>query len=326
MKAILIEKDDAGYRSTLKEIADSDLPEGDVLVAVEYTGLNYKDSLAITGKSPIVRSFPMIPGVDFAGTVIESTHASYRAGDKVIMGGWGVGELHWGGLAQKARVKGDWLTPLPKNLTTRQAMTIGTAGLTAALCVDVLEQRGVTPDKGEVVVSGASGGVGSVAVALLAKRGFNVVALSGKLEEAEYLKAQGATSVLDRHTLPLTPRPLEKERWAGVVDTLGSHTLATLCAQTKYYGVVAACGLAQGADFPASVMPFILRGITLQGVESVYAPLAARVAAWNRLAGDLSPEFFARMERVVSLEEALAAAELQVNSRTRGRVVVDVNR
>lgn len=326
MRAILVEKDDKGYRSTLQDIPESALPEGDVLVAVEYTGLNYKDSLAITGKSPVVRAFPMIPGVDFAGTVIESTHASYKAGDKVIMGGWGVGELHWGGLAQKARVKGDWLTPLPTGLTTLQAMTIGTAGLTAALCVDALEKHGITPDKGEVVVSGASGGVGSVALALLAARGFTVVALSGKPEEEEYLKAQGATSVLDRHTLPLTPRPLEKERWAGVVDTLGSHTLAALCAQTKYYGVVAACGLAQGADFPASVMPFILRGITLQGVESVYCPQSQRESAWARLAQDLSPDFFTRMGRVVSLEEAFAAADLQVNSRTRGRVVVDVNR
>jgi acrylyl-CoA reductase (NADPH) len=254
-KAILIEKDEAGYRAGLREVDETQLPEGDVTVDVAYSTLNYKDGLAITGKGPVVRKFPMVPGIDIAGTVRESRHADYKAGDRVVLNGWGVGETHWGGLAQVARLRGDWLVPLPDALTPRQAMAIGTAGYTAMLCVIALERHGVTPDKGEVVVTGAAGGVGSTAVALLSRLGYTVVAVSGRPEEAHYLRGLGASEVLDRATLSDPGKPLARERWAGAVDVVGSHTLANVCAAMKYRGVVTACGLAQGMDLPASVAP-----------------------------------------------------------------------
>ncbi len=278
MKAILINKDDNGYRAELTDVDEAQLPEGDVTVAVDYSTLNYKDSLAITGSSPVVRNFPMVPGIDFAGVVEESSNPEFKPGDKVLLNGWGVGEVHWGGLAEKARVKGDWLISLPDAFTPKQAMAIGTAGYTAMLCVLALEKNGVTPDKGEIIVTGAGGGVGSVAIAILAKLGYTVTASTGRPSEADYLNALGAASIIDRQELSEKGRPLGKERWAGGVDAVGSHTLANVCATTKYGGTVAACGLAQGFDLPATVMPFILRGVTLAGIDSVYRPKADRIA------------------------------------------------
>ena len=325
-KAILIEKDDAGYRAGLTDMDDDRLPEGDVTVRVAYSSLNYKDGLAITGKGPVVRSFPMVPGIDLVGTVEASSHAGYQAGDTVVLNGWGVGEVHWGGLAQRARLKGDWLVPLPAVFTPRQAMAIGTAGYTAMLCVLALERHGVTPDKGEILVTGAAGGVGSVAVALLAKLGYKVVASTGRAAEAEYLKALGASEVVDRQLLSAPGKPLARERWAGAVDTVGSHTLANVCAAMKYRGVVAACGLAQGADLPATVMPFILRGVTLAGVDSVYCPRPDRLDAWQRLARDLDPAVLESLTTEIGLGEAVAVATELMAGHVRGRVVVDVNR
>src|SRR4029077_17633014 len=285
--AILIERDERPYRATLTQLEEGRLPAGEVTVRVDYSTLNYKDALAITGKAPVVRQFPMVPGVDFAGTVDASEHPSYRAGDRVVLNGWGVGETHWGGLAQRARVKGDWLIPLPAAFTLRQAMAIGTAGYTAMLCVIALERHGVTPASGEILVTGAAGGVGSVAVAVLAKLGFRVAAVTGRLAEAEYLKRLGAAEILDRALFTAPGKPLAKERWAGAIDVVGSHTLANVCAALRYRGVVAACGLAGGMDFPASVAPFILRGITLAGVDSVMCPRVDRLEAWRRLSHDL---------------------------------------
>ena len=286
-KGIVIEKDEAGYRAAVNDIDAAQLPEGDVTVAVDYSTLNYKDGLAITGKGPVVRKFPMVPGIDLVGTVEASDSAEWKVGDKVILNGWGVGETHWGGLAQKARLKGEWLVPLPATLSPRQAMAIGTAGYTAMLCVMALERHGVTPAKGEVVVTGAAGGVGSVAVALLARLGYTVVAVSGRPEEAEYLKGLGAAEVMERAAFAAPGKPLARERWAGAVDVVGSHVLANLCASMKYGGVVAACGLAGGMDLPATVAPFILRGVTLAGIDSVMAPRDLRIEAWRRLATDL---------------------------------------
>lgn len=326
MKAILIEKDDAGYRATYGEVEESRLPEGNVTVAVDYSTMNYKDSLALLGKSPIIKRFPLVPGVDFAGTVTESTHPAYKAGDKVIMGGWGVGESHWGGYAQKARVNGDWLTPLPAGLSTRQAMILGTAGYTAMLSVMALERYGVTPDKGDILVTGSTGGVGSVAVHLLAKRGYRVVAATGKTSERAYLEQLGAADILDRAELAKPCRPLEHERWAGAIDNLGSQTLATICASIKHDGVVAACGLAQGYDLPTTVMPFILRGVTLAGINSVQCPLHIRIAAWKALAEDMPEALLEMMAQEVPLSQLMPAAEQQQASQLRGRVVVDVNR
>ena len=326
MRAINIEKDEAGYRASVQDLEDGDLPPGEVTVAIDYSTLNYKDSLAITGAKPVIRQFPMTPGVDFAGRVLDSTHPEFQPGDRVVLNGWGVGELQRGGLAQKARVKGEWLIPLPAAFTTKQVMTIGTAGYTAMLCVMALEAQGITPDRGPVVVTGATGGVGSVAVTLLAKLGYDVTALTGKPEEAEYLKRLGATTILDRHSLPEKSRPLEKERWAGVIDAVGGQTLATLCAQTRYGGVVAACGLAESMDFPATVLPFILRGVTLVGVDSVYCPREKRMAAWQRLARDLDLRHLDSMQHEITLAEALKAAPQQLAGKLRGRIVVDVNR
>ncbi|MFT5114763.1 MAG: acrylyl-CoA reductase (NADPH) [Parasphingorhabdus sp.] len=325
MQAILINKDDDGYRSELAEVDVNQLPEGDVTVQVDYSTLNYKDSLAITGKSPVVRNFPMVPGIDLAGSVTESSNDRFKEGDRVLLNGFGVGEVHWGGLAQFARLKGDWLIPLPEAFSSQQAMAIGTAGYTAMLCVLALEKQGVTPDKGEILVTGAAGGVGSVAIALLAKLGYQVVASTGRPEQADYLKSLGATSTIDRNELSEPGRPLGRERWAGAVDAVGSHTLANICATTKYGGTVAACGLAQGFDFPSTVMPFILRGVTLAGIDSVNRPIADRIEAWDRLATDLEMSHMEAMMVNCSLQEALDIAPQQIAGQTRGRVVVNVN-
>jgi acrylyl-CoA reductase (NADPH) len=324
--AILIEKGDDGQSVALAEADEGQLPEGDVSVEVEYSTLNYKDGLAITGKSPVVRKFPMVPGIDFAGVVTESTHADWKQGDRVVLNGWGVGETHWGGLAQKAQLNGDWLVPLPSEFDSRQAMAIGTAGYTASLCVDALLAHGVSPDQGEVLVTGATGGVGSVAVALLTKAGFKVAAATGKASEADYLQQLGAATVLDRAEFAEKGKPMQKERWAGVVDSVGSHTLANACAQTRYGGAVAACGLAQGMDFPASVAPFILRGVSLLGIDSVMAPKPRRLAAWERLSRDLDPGVLDSIASEITLSEAIDAAGRLMDGTVRGRIVVDVNR
>jgi len=324
--AVMIDKTDDVQSVSLAQVNENQLPEGNVTIDVAYSTLNYKDGLAITGSSPVVRKFPMVPGIDLAGTVRESSHADWKAGDKVVLNGWGVGEGHWGGLSQVARLNGDWLVPLPSAFSEKQAMAIGTAGYTAALCVETLVQAGVTPDQGEVLVTGATGGVGSVAVALLKKAGFTVVGSTGKASEAEYLTKLGADSIIDRAELSEKGRPLAKERWAGVVDSVGSFTLVNACAAVKYGGAVAACGLAQGADFPATVMPFILRGVRLLGVDSVMAPKAARIRAWERLARDLDPALIDVIGAEIGLGEAVAAASDLLAGKVRGRIIVDVNR
>jgi acrylyl-CoA reductase (NADPH) len=324
-KAIVVEKDEAGYRASLKAVDDSALPPGEVLVQVAYSTINYKDGLALTGKSPVVRKFPLHAGIDFAGTVLDSTDARYQAGDAVLLNGWGVGESHSGGLAQKARVKADWLVPLPTGLSARQAMAIGTAGYTAMLCVLALEKHGVAPGSGDVLVTGASGGVGSVAVTLLSRLGFRVVASTGRMAEADFLQSLGAAEVMSRDELSAPGKPLAKERWSGVVDAVGSHTLANACAATRYGGAVAACGLAQGMDFPASVAPFILRGITLYGIDSVMAPYAVRHAAWQRLARDLDLGKLDALTRDIGMADVLRAGSDILAGQVRGRLVVDVN-
>ena len=323
---IVINKDEADQSVAVAQIDEAQLPEGNVTIDVEYSTMNYKDGLAITGSSPVVRKFPMVPGIDLAGVVSESSHAEYKTGDKVVLNGWGVGEGHWGGLAQKARLNGDWLVALPSEFTTRQAMAIGTAGYTASLCVEALIKQGVKPEQGEVLVTAATGGVGSVAIALLAKAGFNVVAATGKASEADYLKQLGATSVIDRAELGERGKPLQKERWAGVVDAAGSQTLVNACAQTRYGGAVAACGLAQGYDFPATVMPFILRGVSLLGIDSVMAPKASRMLAWGRLARDLDVNLLELIVKDINLSDAIGVATQMMEGTLRGRVVVDVNK
>jgi len=323
-KALLLEKDDAGFRAGVTSLDESRLPEGDVLVQPAYSTLNFKDGLALTNKSPVVRVWPMVPGIDGAGTVLESRHPAWRAGDAFVHNGWGVGETQWGCLAERARLKGDWLVPLPTAFTPRQAMAIGTAGYTAMLCVLALERHGLQPGTGEVLVTGASGGVGSVATALLARLGHRVVAASGKTHEADYLKRLGAAEVIDRAALAAPGKPLQKERWAAVVDAVGSHTLVNALAQVRYGGVVAACGLAQGPDLPGTVMPFILRGVTLAGIDSVMAPLALRRLAWTRLAGDLDPALLETMIEEVPLEGAIAAAQRLMAGQVRGRIVVRI--
>lgn len=325
-KGILIEKDEVGYRAALTDLDEGRLPEGDVTVRVSHSTLNYKDALAITGKGPVVRAFPMVPGIDLAGTVEHSTHPDYKAGDAVILNGWGVGETHWGGLAQQARVNGNWLVPLPAQFTPQQAMAIGTAGYTAMLCVLALERHGVTPAHGEILVTGAAGGVGSVATAVLSRLGFSVVAVSGRPAEAEYLKRLGAVEVLDRAAFATPGKPLGKERWAGAVDVVGSHTLANVCATTRYRGVVTACGLAGGMDFPATVAPFILRGVTLAGIDSVMCPRPARLEAWQRLGSDLDVAKLATISQEVGLAEVIPLASRLLDGEVRGRVIVDVNR
>ncbi|WP_427500629.1 MDR family oxidoreductase [Methylomonas sp. MED-D] len=324
-KGILIEKDEAGYRASLTDLDEAGLPEGDVTVRVSHSTLNYKDALAITGKGPVVRKFPMVPGIDLAGTVEHSTHPDYKTGEAVILNGWGVGETHWGGLAQKARMNGNWLVPLPEQFTPQQAMAIGTAGYTAMLCVLTLERHGVTPAHGEILVTGAAGGVGSIAMAILSRLGFNVVAESGRPSEADYLKSLGAVEVLDRAMFAAPGKPLGKERWAGAVDVVGSHTLANVCATTKYRGVVTACGLAGGMDFPATVAPFILRGVTLAGIDSVMCPRRERLEAWRRLGSDLDISKLTAISKEVGLSEVMPLAGQLLNGEVRGRVVVDVN-
>jgi len=325
-RGILITKDDAGYRAQVQSIEDAVLPEGDVTVSVEWSTLNYKDGLAITGKSPVVRRFPMVPGIDFAGVVSASTHPAWKPGDSVLLNGWGVGETHCGGLAELARVKGDWLVALPPQFTARQAMAVGTAGYTAMLCVLALERHGIRPEDGEILVTGANGGVGGVAIALLSRLGYTVVASTGRLAEAEYLKSLGAADIIDRSELSLPGKPLGKERWAGVVDAVGSYTLANACATTKYRGAVAACGLAQGMDFPASVAPFILRGVTLYGIDSVMAPLAVRQEAWQRLGRDLDAAKLDAITHEIGLDDAIGVAADLLAGKVRGRIVVDVRR
>ncbi len=324
-KALLLEKDEAGFRAGLATLDDARLPEGDVLVQPAYSTLNFKDGLALTNRSPVVRMWPMVPGIDGAGTVLESHHPDWKAGDRFVHNGWGVGETHWGCLAERARLKGDWLVKLPAAFTPRQAMAIGTAGYTAMLCVLALERHGLKPGAGEVLVTGASGGVGSVAIALLARLGHKVVAASGKLAEAPYLQALGATAVIDRAELAAPGKPLQKERWAGVVDAVGSHTLVNALAQTRYGGVVAACGLAQGHDLPGTVMPFILRGVTLAGVDSVMAPRALREQAWARLASDLDPALLETMVTETDLAGAVTQAQRLMAGEVRGRVVVKIS-
>ncbi len=325
-KAILITKDDtSGYKAALQQVDDAVLPEGDVTVRVEWSTLNYKDGLAITGKSPVVRRFPMVPGIDFAGTVTASSNPDWKVGDQVVLNGWGVGETHCGGLGEVARVKGDWLVALPKGISARQAMAIGTAGYTAMLCVMALEKHGVKPENGEILVTGANGGVGGVAIALLAKLGYNVVASTGRMEEAERLKALGATTVFDRAELSAPGKAIGKERWAGVVDAVGSHTLANACATTKYGGAVAACGLAGGMDFPSTVAPFILRGVTLYGIDSVMAPMALRQQAWALLAKDLDMAKLDSITNEIGMDAVIPTAAALLEGKVRGRVVVNVN-
>jgi len=325
-KAIVINKDDKGYRAELGQLEESALPAGDVRVRVQYSTLNYKDGLAITGKGPVVRSFPMVPGIDFAGEVLESTSPEFKVGDAVLLNGWGVGEGHWGGLAQQARVKADWLIPLPKGFTAKQALAIGTAGYTAMLCVMALQKHGVKPADGEVLVTGAAGGVGSFAIALLSKLGFTVVASSGRPQEAEYLRSLGAAEVIDRSSLSEPGKPLARERWAAVVDSVGSHTLANACAATKSEGAVAACGLAQGMDFPGTVAPFILRGVTLYGINSVTVPKAKRIAAYEQLSALVDLTTLEAISHEISLGEAMEYADALMKGNVRGRVIVDVNR
>ena len=325
-KAILVNKDDQGYRAELAQVDESSLPEGDVKVKVLYSTLNYKDGLAITGKGPVVRSFPMVPGIDFAGEVLESSSTDFKVGDMVLLNGWGVGEGHWGGLAQQARVKSDWLIPLPKGLTAKQALAIGTAGYTAMLCVMALEKHGTKPSDGEVLVTGAAGGVGSIAIALLSKLGFKVVASTGRMAEAEYLKKLGAAEVIDRASLSAPGKPLAKERWAAVVDSVGSHTLANACAQTKSGGAVAACGLAQGMDFPSTVAPFILRGVTLYGINSVTVPRGKRIAAYEQLSKLLDLKILDEISHEISLVDSIEYAQKLMAGNVRGRLIVDVNR
>ena len=323
---ILIDKDDSGYHVKLTAIDEAQLPAGDVTVRVTHSTLNYKDALAITNKGPIVRSFPMVPGVDLAGTVQDSSDPDFKPGDQVLLNGWGVGEGHWGGLAQMARLQGKWLISLPEAFTPAQAMAIGTAGYTAMLAVMALEKNGVTPDKGEVLVTGANGGVGSFAIAILARLGYRVVASTGRVSQSDYLKQLGAADIIDRATLSEPGRPLAKERWAGAIDSVGSHTLANICASTRYWGTVAACGLAQGMDFPASVAPFILRGVTLAGIDSVMRPRHDRIDAWTRLATDLDPTALELITHEIGLSEVIETAHRLMDGQIRGRVVVDTQR
>ncbi|MFN5700745.1 MAG: MDR family oxidoreductase [Betaproteobacteria bacterium] len=323
MRALMLEKNGEGvFRASVQNIDAAGLPDGDVEVAIEYSTLNYKDGLAITQKAPVVRTWPMVAGIDGAGVVTSSRHPGFRPGDRVVHNGWGLGETRWGCLSTQARLQGDWLVKLPSALSSRQAMAIGTAGYTAMLCVMALQERGVQANAGEVLVTGATGGVGSVALALLARAGYRVVAATGKAQEHEYLYALGAAEVIDRASLASPGKPLQKERWAAVVDVVGSHTLVNALAQTRYGGVVAACGLAQGGDLPASVMPFILRGVSLVGVDSVMAPLAKRELAWARLAEELDPALLERMVTEVALDGAVEAAHRLMAGQVRGRVVV----
>jgi acrylyl-CoA reductase (NADPH) len=326
-KALYLNKENNQFSALLTSLDEKDLPqEGDVMIDISYSTLNYKDGLAITDSSAIVRKWPMVPGIDLAGTVTSSTNPQFSPGDQVLLNGWGVGENHWGGLAQKAKVKSEWLIHLPTGLTLKQAMAIGTAGYTAMLCILALEKHGLTPTQGEILVTGASGGVGSMAIALLAKLGYSVIASTGKLHEAAYILSLGAAEVIDRHLLQGAGKPLQRERYAGVIDSVGSHTLANACAQTKANGAIAACGLAQGSDFPASVMPFILRGITLYGINSVTVPIPLRIAAWERLAREVDKQKLESITTDIPLTQTIAAAHQLVAGQVKGRLVVDVNK
>jgi acrylyl-CoA reductase (NADPH) len=323
-KALLVSKDNDEQKVEWTRMSEDTLMEGDVTIRVTHSTLNYKDGLAITGKAPIIRDYPMIPGIDLAGVVTQSSSPDYKEGDEVLVNGWGLGETHYGGYAERARVPASFLVPVPEAFSCRDAMAIGTAGYTAMLCVLALEDHGVTPDKGPVVVTGASGGVGSVAVAVLAKLGYEVAASTGRAQEADYLRELGAAEIVDREEFSGKPKPLGKERWAGAVDAVGSNTLANVISQMKYYGCVAACGLAQGPDLPASVMPFILRGVTLQGCESVMAPKERRLRAWNRLASDLEMSKLESITQVHPLDDVTDLASQIVKGQVRGRVVFEV--
>ncbi|MGX7742290.1 acrylyl-CoA reductase (NADPH) [Rhodopseudomonas parapalustris] len=323
-KAIRIDKAEKGTTAALTQFDEAELMDGDVTVAVEWSTLNYKDGLAVTGKAPVVRRFPMIAGIDFAGTVLESSHPDWKAGDKVVCNGWGMGETHLGAYAEKARVKGDWLVRLPQSLSARDAMAIGTAGYTAMLSVLALEKHGLTPKDGPVVVTGAAGGVGSVAIALLSKLGYQVIASTGRASEEAYLRQLGAAEIIDRNELSGPAKPLAKERWAGGIDSVGSTTLANLLSMTKYRGAIAACGLAAGMDLPSSVAPFILRGVCLYGIDSVMCPLPERKRAWERLATDLDPAKLAEITQEISLDQVIEAGAKVLAGQVRGRIVVKI--
>jgi acrylyl-CoA reductase (NADPH) len=324
-KALLADKTGDTISTSLVDFKDEDLMPGDVTVAVEYSTVNYKDAMALSGRSPVIRQFPLVPGIDFAGVVESSTYPGLVAGDRVLATGWGRSQTHHGGFAQRARASGDWLVKIPEVFSSRDAMAIGTAGFTAMLSVLALEHGGLTPERGDVLVTGANGGAGSVAIALLSGLGYRVIASTGRLDEAPYLRALGAADVIDRHTLSEPGAPIARERWAGAIDSVGSHTLANVLAQTRYRGVVAAFGLAQGADLPASVLPFILRNVTLAGIDSVNAPKSVRLQAWSRLASDLDLDKLARTTRVVGLAEVPEVARQALAGKVRGRTVVDVN-
>ncbi|KQW28248.1 MULTISPECIES: acrylyl-CoA reductase (NADPH) [Pseudomonas] len=324
-KALLTTKTGEAISTHLVDFKDEDLMPGDVTVAIEFSTVNYKDAMALSGRSPVIRQFPLIPGIDFAGIVETSSHPGFEAGDRVLVNGWGLSQTHHGGFAQKARVSGDWLVKVPEVFSTQAAMAIGTAGYTAMLSVLALEHGGLTPDRGDILVTGASGGAGSVAIALLSGLGYRVIASTGRQEEGDYLRDLGATQVIDRNTLSQPGAPIAKERWAGVIDSVGSHTLANALAQTQYRGVVAAFGLAQGADLPGSVLPFILRNVTLAGIDSVNAPQAVRLQAWSRLAQDLDLSKLTRTTQMVGLAEVPAVATRVLEGKVRGRTVVDVN-
>lgn len=323
--AVVIKKSDSGQEAGLSKVETAQLPQGDVLVDVAWSTLNYKDALAITGASPVVRSFPMVPGIDFAGVVAESSHSDFKPGDRVVLNGWGVGERHWGGLAARARVSGDWLVPLPEGVSLRNAMAIGTAGYTAILCVMALERNGVMPDSGEVVVTGAAGGVGSIATMLLAARGYRVAAVTGRTAEADYLTGLGATAIIDRAEFTQVGRPLVKERWAGAIDVAGGVVLANVLASMRYRGVVAACGLAGGMELPATVAPFILRGVMLVGIDSVMCPKPERLAAWQRLAQELDMARLDAMTTELQLADVVSTAPRFLKGQVRGRLLVPVN-
>lgn len=324
-KAIYIDKTDDQYQCSLKEVEETQLPEGDVTVSVDYSTLNFKDGLAICGTSPVVRQFPMVPGIDFAGVVESSDNPQFTPGQKVFLNGWGVGEKHWGGLSQKAQVQGKWLMPLPAGLSTFDVMAVGTAGYTAMLCVMALEKNGITPESGPVLVTGANGGVGGFAIAFLAKLGYQVIASTGRESEAERLRELGATEVIHRDTLSGPGRPLAKEQWAAAIDSVGSHTLANICASLNYGGVVAACGLAQGMDLPASVAPFILRGVTLAGVDSVMCPMETRQKAWQKITELVDRDLLAQASTTIGMNEVINSAAQLLAGQVKGRLVVDVN-
>ncbi|MCA2411035.1 oxidoreductase [Rhizobium leguminosarum bv. viciae 248] len=324
-KALLASKDGDTLSTTIVDLTEADLMDGDVTVAVDYSTVNYKDGMAVTGRLPVIQTFPLVPGIDLSGTVEASSHPDFKVGDRVVANGWGLSQTHHGGYAQKARLSGDWLVKLPESLSTEDAMAIGTAGYTAMLSVLALEHGGITPDKGDILVTGANGGVGSIAIALLSGLGYRVIASTGRLEETAYLRELGAAEIIDRNTLSESGAPVAAERWAGAIDSVGSHTLANVLAQTKYRGVVTSCGLAQGRDLPATVLPFILRNITLAGIDSVNAPQAVRLEAWARLARDLDLAKLARTTTVIGLAQVPGVAESILGGHVQGRTVVDVN-